>query len=507
MKSRNTHIIRFAVGVFIAWTIVGCANKETMDVKLYETSAAGNQLTEIPLSEHARVSQPIVLLPEEVHQSILGFGGAFTEASAYLLNQLSAEKRKQILHAYFSEAGANYSLTRTHINSCDFSLGNYSYAPVAGDTILAEFSIQEDMDDLIPMIKDAMAVSKDGFKLIASPWTAPPWMKDNTDWKGGKLLPEHYGTWSLFLNKYIAAYGEQGIGIWGITVENEPLGNANNWESMIFSPEEMNDLVKNHLGPSLRKNFPELKILGYDQNRDEELQRWADAMYNDAEAKQFFDGIAVHWYASTYDYFPDALQYAHQMAPDKVIIQTEACIDAEVPRWKDDAWYWSKSARDWGWTWAPADKKHLHPEYTPAFRYAGDIIGCLNNHVNGWVDWNMVLDHKGGPNWAKNWCIAPVIVNPETDEVYITPLYYVMAHFSKFIRPGAVRIGIQNPMPDVQATAAKNADGSIAVVLFNPNETAKEVSVSLNGMTSSFTISPKAIQTMVIQPRANQPMT
>jgi glucosylceramidase len=507
MKSRNTHITLFAIAVIIAWTMVGCDKKKTMDVKLYETSAAGNQLTEIALSEAARDAQPIVLLPEEQHQTIIGFGGAFTEASAYLLNQLSNEKRKLILEAYFSETGANYSLTRTHMNSCDFSLGNYSYAPVAGDTSLESFSIEEDMDDLIPMIKDAMAISKEGFKLIASPWTAPPWMKDNNDWKGGKLLPEYYPTWSLFFNKYIAEYKKQGIALWGITVENEPLGNANNWESMIFTPEEMNLFVKNHLGPSLRKEYPALKILGYDQNRDEELRHWADAMYDDSDAKSFFDGIAVHWYASTFDYFPDALQYAHQKAPEKLIIQTEACIDAEVPRWKDDVWYWSKKARDWGWTWAPEDKKHLHPEYVPAFRYAGDIIGCLNNHVNGWVDWNMVLDQKGGPNWAKNWCIAPVIVNTETDEVYFTPLYYVMAHFSKFIRPGAVRIGVQNPMTDLQVTAAKNPDGSIAVVLFNPEDSAREVSISLNGTIASFTIAPKAIQTMVIQPNASQPMT
>ena len=113
----------------------------------------------------------------------------------------------------------------------------------------------------------------------------------------------------------------------------------------------------------------------------------------------------------------------------------------KYPKWQDDAWYWSKDATDWGWDWAPEEDKHRHPKYVPVFRYARDIIGCLNNWVDGWIDWNMVLDRQGGPNWSKNWCVAPVIVDPEKDEVYITPIYYALSHFSRFIRPGAVRIG------------------------------------------------------------------
>jgi len=303
----------------------------------------------------------------------------------------------------------------------------------------------------------------------------------------------------MYFIKYIEAYKNQGIPIWGITVENEPLGNDNNWESMIFSPEEMNDFVKNYLGPKMKSLGLETKLLGYDQNRDEELKQWADVMYNDTAARGYYDGIAVHWYASTFDYFPEALQYVHSKAPEKLIIQTEACIDAEVPRWKDDNWYWNKGARDWGWTWAPENKKHLHPEYVPAFRYAGDIIGCLNNQVNGWIDWNMVLDKQGGPNWAKNWCIAPIIVDTASDEVYITPLYYIMAHFSKFIRPGAVRIGFENPHTTIQFTAAQNPDGSIVAVVFNPSDSKEELSIALKKETIALAIGPKAIQTILFK--------
>ncbi|NNK40793.1 MAG: glycoside hydrolase family 30 protein, partial [Winogradskyella sp.] len=456
-----------------------CEKEQPLDVKIYETSAAGNNLAEINVQSSDAVDINIELLPNEEFQTITGFGGSFTEASAYLLNQLSPEKRDEIIKAYFSEEGANYSLTRTHINSCDFSLSNYSYAPVENDVQLEHFSIDEDKDDIIPFIKDAMAVSQDGFKILSSPWTAPPWMKDNKDWRGGKLLPEYYDTWALFFSKYIDAYNAEGIDIWGVTVENEPLGNDNNWESMHFSAEEMTQFVQNHLGPKLELDGKgDVKILGYDQNR-EHLDHWVDEMFKNEETSKYFDGTAIHWYASTFDYFPEALRYAHNKAPNKYLIQTEACVDAEIPKWKDDKWYWSKEATDWGWDWAPEDQKHLHPKYVPVYRYARDIIGCLNNWVDGWVDWNMVLNKQGGPNWFKNWCVAPVIVDPETDEVYFTPLYYTMAHFSKFIRPEAKRIGFNVNDESLMVTAALNTDGSIVVVILNQGNEAKSIALNL----------------------------
>jgi glucosylceramidase len=477
-------------------------NKESneLQVEVFETSASGNKLKKVNtffnLNENNLVN--IELFPEKTFQTITGFGGSFTESSAYLLNKLSKENRNKILEAYFGESGARYSLTRTHISSCDFSLSNYTYAPVEGDIELKHFSIDEDRDDLIPMIKDAMEISKEGFNIIASPWTAPPWMKDNKHWVGGKLLPEYNDTYALFFSKYLDAYKAEGIDIWGITVVNEPHGNGNNWESMHFSPEEMTDFVQNHLGPKLEaEGKEEVKILGYDQNR-EGIKEWVDEMYKDEASSKYYDGTAIHWYESTFDYFPKALQYAHEKAPNKYLIQTEACVDSEVPKWEDDAWYWSKEATDWGWDWAPEEQKHLHPKYAPVNRYARDIIGCLNNWVDGWIDWNMVLDRQGGPNWFKNWCVAPVIVDPEADEVYFTPLYYTLAHFSKYIRPGAKRIDFNNPDDSIMVTAAKNPDGSIAVIVFNEGLSAKSFKLYLKGQSKSIAIDAQTIQTILI---------
>lgn len=143
--------------------------------------------------------------------------------------------------------------------------------------------------------------------------------------------------------------------------------------------------------------------------------------------------------------------------------------------------------------------RHLHPKYAPVNRYATDIIGCLNNWVDGWVDWNMVLDRQGGPNWFKNWCVAPVIVDPDKDEVYFTPLYYVMAHFSKFMRPGAVKVGCEINHKEVMATAVKNPDGSIVIAVFNPTKAKYTISININKEIKKITIDAKALQTIVIK--------
>ena len=157
--------------LFVVIAFCSCEKNSNMEINVFETSRNGNKLSEIKEFQINENVSEITLNTNKKFQTITGFGGAFTESSAYLLNQMSKEKRQEILDAYFSEKGSNYSLTRTHMNSCDFSISNYSYSPVEGDVNLKHFSVKEDMDDIIPMIKEAMEVSQDGFKIFASPWT------------------------------------------------------------------------------------------------------------------------------------------------------------------------------------------------------------------------------------------------------------------------------------------------------------------------------------------------
>lgn len=472
-------------------------NSDKLDVKVYETSSSGNKLKPIQSFIPCKNKVVININPETQFQTITGIGGSFTESSAYLFKNLSLENQSKILEAYFGDNGAKYSLTRTHINSCDFSLNHYAYAMVPGDSLLTSFDISHDKEYLIPMIQRAQQVSTDGFKIISSPWTAPPWMKDNNSWIGGRLLPRYYDTWALYFSKYIQSYRQEGLNVWGITVENEPLGNGNNWESMHYTPDEMTRFVTQYLGPQLEKDgLSDIKILGYDQNRDH-LKEWVNAMYESPEVSKYFSGTAIHWYASTQEVFEDALQFAHAKAPDKYLIETEGCIDAEIPHWKDDVWYWSEEATDWGWDWASESEKHLHPKYTPTFRYAKDMIGCLNNWVDGWIDWNLILDRQGGPNWFKNWCTAPVIVDIDLDEVYFTPLYYVMSHFSKYIRPESKVIKVDTNTDKIMATAVINPDQSLAIVVLNEQDYPQELILNIYDKSTSVTISPHAIQTII----------
>ena len=469
------------------------------DITVWESSSEGGNMIEKTDFAPAEKTIVVDVNTTEERQELTGIGGSFTESTSSLLAKMSKEKRQEVIDAYFGPDGARYSLTRTHIGSCDFSSGNYCYANVKGDTLLEHFSIDSDEATLLPLIKDAQAASKDGFRIVASPWSAPWWMKDNGEYVGGHLLPEYQQVYANYLVKYLEAYKAKGVDIWGVTPMNEPYGNGNNWESMYWDPKGESAFVRDYMGPAFEKaGFGDVQILGYDQNRVG-IPDWVDAMYADEATARYFGGLAIHWYESTFDWFPKELNYAHEKAPGKHLIETEGCVDAEVPHWKDDAWYWKCEATDWGWDWAPDDQKDLHPKYVPVFRYARDLIGCLNNWVDGWIDWNMVLDRKGGPNWANNWCLAPVIVDIEADEVYYTPMYYAMMHFSRFLRPGAKVLGVKCESDEVMATAVRNPDGKVAVVVLNQGNTPVGIDLAIDGKHYSLSIAKEAIQSIVVK--------
>ena len=479
-----------------------CSESGVYTARIIQTSRGGDRSSEkqsLSFTSKSTSRLPSITLdPQQSYQEIVGFGGSFTESSADVLSRLSDEKRSEVLHAYFSPDGAAYSLTRTHMGSCDFSLSNYTYANTPGDLELSDFSIDEDRDDLIPLIRDAAAVEGADFRIIASAWTAPPWMKDNNGWNGGSLLPGYYDTWALFFCKYIREYESLGIPIWAVTTLNEPLGNADQWESMIFTPGQMGRFVKDNLGPKFAEEDIDARILIYDQNRDH-LEEWANVILGDGEAAKYIWGTAVHWYSSTYEWYPEELSRVHRRFPDKKLLHTEGCIDSEVPVWRDDDWYWRPEATDWGYRWAAEEDRHLHPMYVPVYRYARDIIGGLNSCLTGWIDWNIVLDDRGGPNHAENWCIAPVIARPETDEVYYTPLYHVMRHFSRYIRPGAVRIGVDCGIEGLMVTALKNPDGSIVVEILNQADRDERFSLELDAKSVEISIPGSALQTIIIE--------
>lgn len=491
-----------AIGVFGSVLAEG-----TEGVKAWQTTRGGDRLAPVEPAEGVRTDadrtvRELVVDPERVYQEIIGIGGSFTEAGAQALSELSEAKREAVLAAYFSPAGAHYSLTRTPVASCDFSVTNYTYAPVPGDAELEHFSIEPDRKYLLPMIKAAQGVEGAAFRIMASPWTAPPWMKTNGHWNAGELKPEHYPTFAAYMVKYLRAYAPEGIPVWGITPVNEPLGNGGNWESTHFTAEQMAEYVGKHLGPALEEAGLETEIWIYDQNRDKEMLEWAETIYGDPEAREHVDGMAVHWYQSTRDIGAEALDAVQRRHPGLPVLHSEGCIDAmgddePIGVWLEDDWYWRPEATDWGYIWAPDDLKKDHPPYRPFYRYARDLVQGLNHGLVGWIDWNMVLNTRGGPNHARNFCLAPVMVDSGRDHVYFTPLYYAVAHVSKFIRPGAHRIGLSGHDETFMATACRNPDGSIAVVVFNSSGLEETYTLQCGGRKVTLTVPGQAMQSVL----------
>lgn len=480
--------------------LISCQAPEGLNYEMYRSSSEGERLQKIVDLQSAPAAKSWRVYPDSSFQSIQGFGGAFTESSAHLWTKLNPELQQELIQAYFADSAAAYNMARTHINSCDFSLGSYDYLDGA-DTSLASFDLAPDREDIIPMIKAAQQLEED-LEIIASPWTASPFMKDNNAWFGGKLKPEFYPTWAKYFVKYHNAMAAEGINIWGYTVENEPLGNDANWESMHYSPEEMALFIKENLGPNFKDEGIDAAILTYDQNRGEELEEWAEVLLKDTALLPYIHGTAVHWYTSTVDWFPESLNHTHHLAPNKAIIQTEACVDAEVPHWQDDAWYWKREATDWGYDWAKPEDKFKHPKYVPVFRYARDIIGSMNSWVEAWVDWNMLLDPNGGPNHVSNWCVAPVLADTAKQELYYTPLYDVMRHFSGFIPRGSIRIAHDTLPEGIMALTVKRPDQSLAMVLINTWQEDYPLTLNLADKELNFTLPASSLQTLIVNSKS-----
>ncbi|TKD68257.1 glycoside hydrolase family 30 protein [Pseudalkalibacillus hwajinpoensis] len=409
----------------------------------------------------------IKLDPKQTYQTILGFGGAFTEASAYTLSLISEEKRNEIIHRYFHpEEGLGYRFGRTHINSCDFSLGNYTYVE-ENDTSLSTFSIEREQELVIPLIKDATKVAGDNLSIVSSPWSPPPWMKSNNEMNhGGKLLPEYNSVWADYYIKYVDAMEAEGIPIWGLTIQNEPEAKQV-WDSCLYTAEEERDFIKNHLGPAIRKNGrDDLKVIIWDHNRDVVYER-ASKVLSDPEAAQYVWGTGLHWYVS--EEFEN-LSKVHNAFPDKHLIFTEGCIEGGVQL---GAWHTGE-------------------------RYARNIMGDLNNYLEAWIDWNIVLNEEGGPNHVGNYCDAPVIVDTKSGEVYYNSSFYYIGHFSKYVKPGAVRIGCTSVKEDIQSTSFRNESGEIVVILMNENDEERAVNLEIEGQNVAVTMPAHSISTVLI---------
>lgn len=400
-------------------------------------------------------------------QEIVGFGGALTESSAWVLAQLPAERRVEILRRYYDpHEGIGYTLARTHINSCDFSLHLWALDETPGDYDLLDFSLAPMRKWVLPLIHDARRIAgAERFKLLASPWSPPAWMKTNNRMDdGGKLRGEYRPAWANYYVRFVQAMREEEkIPVWALTVQNEPEAHQT-WESCLYTAEEERDFVLNHLGPALaRAKLEDVKLLGWDHNRDH-LEARATALLGDPATAKYLWGVALHWYVS--DDFAASAR-VHAAFPDKQLLFTEGCVE--------------KGARPGAWE--------------PGEFYGRNLIGDLSHDVGGWIDWNIVLDLRGGPNHVGNFCDAPVLADTATGTVYYQSSFYYIAHFSRFVRPGARRVFSAGGPRAVESLAFVNPDGGRVVVAMNRTDASVSFAFAIGGETLRGTLPPHAIQT------------
>ncbi len=427
-----------------------------------------------PMGQPKETQICVFVDPDRKFQTFLGIGGALTDASAETFALLPGQKQRELLRAYFDDRqGIGYKFARTNIHSCDFSSDSYTYVS-EGDKQLKSFNVEHDRKFRIPFIKQVLAATRGQLNIFASPWSPPAFMKDNHDMlHGGRLKPEFYQSWANYYAKFIRAYQNEGIPIWGITIQNEPMA-TQKWESCIYSAEEERDFLKNYLGPTLRREgLAGKKIIAWDHNRDLIYQR-ASTILSDPQAAKYVWGIGYHWYEPWSGGEPmfDNVKLVRETFPDKPLIFTEGCVDAFDPQ-KLGEWKFGE-------------------------QYGRSMINDFNNGTVGWTDWNVLLDERGGPNHVANYCFAPVHANTKTGELSYLSSYYYIGHFSKFIQPGARRIASSPSRSQLLSTAFLNPDGTMAVVVMNSSEKNVPYWLWINGNAAEVNSLPRSIQTLVV---------
>ena len=416
----------------------------------------------------------VLVDPTKQFQTFMGIGAALTDAAAETFYKLSEENQERFLEAYYSkENGIGYSLGRTIIHSCDFSSGSYTYIE-EGDAELKTFNIDHDRQYRLPFTKKAIAAAGGELLMYASPWSPPAFMKTNNNMlQGGKLKPEFYQSWANYYVKFIEAYEAEGIPLWGLTIQNEPMA-VQRWESCIYTAEEERDFLKNYLGPTLEKSgMGDKNIIVWDHNRDLLFQR-ASVILNDPEAAKYVWGTGFHWYEDWKDGIPmfNNVKNVNETFPDKNLIFTEGCNE--------------------GYDIAKIEEERL------AERYGRSMINDFNNGTVAWTDWNILLDETGGPNHVGNLCFAPAHGDTKTGELTLTYSYYYIGHFSKFIRPGAKRISSVSSSNSLLSTAFVNVDGSLVIVAMNQSDAPLEYGITMNSKTAKIEIPAHGIQTIVM---------
>jgi glucosylceramidase len=407
------------------------------------------------------------------YQTIVGFGAALSDASAWLIQyKLTPVRRDSLLQELFGrEPGVGFSFVRVDMGASDFSLRHYSYDDIATgafDSTLANFSIAPDREETLPILKQALTINP-RLTVMASPWSAPAWMKTSGSLIKGTLRPEAYPLFAEYFRKFIAAYAAEGIPVHLISLQNEPHFEPDNYPGMRLTPAQRALLVREHFGPLFARAGINTQILDWDHNWDEPNSPLE--VLADSGARRFVAGVAWHCYGGDVS----AQSTVHDKYPDKDTYFTECSGGAWAPKFADNL-VWNVRTL---------------------------IIGATRNWARGVLMWNLALDEKHGPHTGGcGDCRGVVTINSTDGSIVRNEEYYAFAHASRFVRPGAVRIASSSGVDGIESVAFQNADDrTIALIVVNTNATDKAFAVRVAARTFSYALPAGAVATLLVTTR------
>lgn len=410
----------------------------------------------------------IVVDDTKTFQKMDGFGFALTGGSAMHIIKMNAEARSRLLHQLFDTTGnaIGISYLRLSIGASDLNARVFSYDDVAGDTALARFDLADDKADVIPVLKEILAINP-SIKILGSPWSPPAWMKNNNDTRGGRLKPEYYGVYARYLAKYIESMAQNGITIDAITIQNEPLHPGNNPSLLMVAPDQA-DFIKNYLGPLFRLKKIKTKIIVYDHNADR--PDYPISILDDAKAAQYIDGSGFHLYNGEIE----ALTDVHNAHPGKNIYFTEQMV-VQFNRGGDDADDMNKINITW-----PVSSL---------------IIGASRNWSKNVLLWNLAADTEFKPYTDRGGCpVCQGAVTIDKDSVMYNLAYYTAAHASKFVRPGSVRIA-SDETDSLKSVAFKTPNGNKVLIVANSSEAEQQFNIQYRNKTATTVLKPLSVAT------------
>lgn len=398
--------------------------------------------------------------PEIEYQTFEGFGGALTDAAGATYALMSDKQKQEMINIYFKEDDMGYNRVRIHMDSCDFSTHLYEADSDPDDIDFSKFSFTDTEKYIIPLLNDAQKAAGKKLKIMLSAWSPPAYMKTNGERKhGGSLKKEYRDRWAEYICRYIKEFIARGYDVERISIQNEPKA-VQTWDSCVYTAQEEKEFLRDHLYPAMVKNgLEKVEIFIWDHNKERVYERVKEIV--DETTEKMVSGAAFHWYSG--DHF-EALSLVRQRYPKLKLILSESCLEFS----KFDA----------------------EKEQENGLRLAHDMIGNLNNGMNSFYDWNILLDEKGGPNHVGNFCDAPFLFDRDNKELMYRATIDYYRSFAGNIKPGAIRVASTSYSDKVDTTAWKNPDGKLVCLMLNKNNEKCECNVRVNGKLATLELEP-----------------